>query len=290
MKPLNAKQLSAMWTGIALMVAMGSYPPWKEGGSEGNPANFAPLFAPPHAEVGKPGFQIDFSRLGLMWAMAAIMTIGLIVSRQDGAGRPSEKPSGGQIPGSQSANASQALANDAHVAHVLIFPNEKSLGDLLLDSPNDPDYWELFGPAQGIVKVPKGQRVQLEIAKDNPVDLSKLSLLPDESIYSLDLSGSKVKDKDFVHIERLSALAEIDVSETGISDEALDSLSRIKSLRRIWLDGTGVTKQGIIKLASLDKLKKVSLVDTKIDQVQLADLPEQFKMRCQFVFSSIDKS
>src|SRR5579871_3995175 len=79
MKALNSKQKTGLWMGIAMAIAMGVNPPWVEGGPGGAPGPYAPIYAPPPSAAGHQPMQIDYSRVLMEWAMAAFLTVGMVM-------------------------------------------------------------------------------------------------------------------------------------------------------------------------------------------------------------------
>jgi len=295
MKALNSKQKNGLWLGIVMAIAMGITPPWIErhGGAAGP---YAPIYAPPLAPPDHPAMQIDYSRLLLQWAMTALVTAGLVVTGQDEQKSSSDskvklaagpgstagsKPGAGQVVQSQ-----PAIPVPSETTRQLKFPDKSKVGDLLIESADDPEYWDWVADAQGAVEVPAKGRIQLEIEKESRVDLGSLGRTEMAAIASVDASDSKVSDDDLALIAALKNLQELDLTNTGVTDAGLQHLTRMRSLEKLWLDGTKVTDQGLNALKQLPNLIKVSFTSTEVSDSSIISLKEETQGKCQFVLSS----
>lgn len=288
MNALNSKQKQGLWLGILMAIVVGMYPPWVEGGSGGTPASYAPIFAPPPSVPGHPPMQIDFSRIFLQWSMIALVAGGLVVSGKD------PEPKSG-IPGSFPGNLNQApKTSPGQVVSTqpakppmrsLKFPEGASIGAVLMESEDDPDYWEFLADAHGVVEAPASGRLQLELLKDRSVELGSLGQPEMSAIVSVDASDSKLSDEQLALIGALKDLRELDLSNTAVTNTGLQQLTRLKNLEKIWLDGTAVTDEGLSVLTQLPRLKKVSCANTTINDSAVISLKDQAK-DCQFVLSS----
>src|SRR5262249_6167208 len=145
------------------------YPPWQAG--PGGPAGpYAPIYEPPPSVAGQPPMQIDFSRLLLQWAMIGLVAGGMVTTgKESAAGQsPGGSPRLQTIPPTIEASAV------ALPMRKMKFPEKRKLGELLLENADDPEYWDFVAVAQGTVEVPEDCRLQLELEKDQHVDLSCL--------------------------------------------------------------------------------------------------------------------
>lgn len=151
-------------------------------------------------------------------------------------------------------------------------PANYYLGELLVESDDDPDYWETLCPAKGVIDLPKGKKLQLELAKDIRVDLAVLAAFPAGIIHSIDASECKLTDDDVSKLTGLSGLRELDLTGTPITSGSVSKLRALGRLERLWLDRTLINDDCVPALASLNKLKKLSLVDTKLNDLSLETL------------------
>ena len=77
-------QKTFLWIGIAVIVAMGLFPPWVVGQSVLSPkdAGYHFILNPPKAR--RPEFTgLNTSRLVVQWAMVTVVTGGLLVTFKD---------------------------------------------------------------------------------------------------------------------------------------------------------------------------------------------------------------
>lgn len=287
MKSLNDKQKQGLWLGIAVACVLGCYPPWLHG--DGSPAPYAPIFAPP-AESGQLPMKIDFSRLLLQLGMIAIITAGLVVTGKQPAAE--EQPGSSAVAKNAAATSPQSvIAAPTAQQEKPEQPNERrwvdfpsnSIGDVLIESAEDSDYWDWLAEARGPVQIPLNTRLQLELSKDTPLDLAFLKDMDGGLFHAIDASDSKISNDNLGDIATLSALKELDLSNTAVTDEGLRSLVGLKALRKLWLDGTMISSAGLAIVDQLPSLLKVSVVDTAVTSEQMAALKDEKKCKCEFV-------
>jgi hypothetical protein len=296
MNPLNENQKLFLWLGIFIIVAMGLYPPWKF--ITETPTSFGFLYAPPPGQV-----KLDYTRLSVEWVMAAVVTFGLVVSAQKSGSaltKSTEEISKASSSSSSSSAAAEhsagRFATDAPSlkdprlsakgsSHTIKFPDH-SLGEVLVESNDDPDYWEGIGEARGLVDVPNGSNIQLEVRKEKPMHLVGLKELDPHALQSIDFSESAVEDEDLQYLLHFSRLHEIDLSHTAISDEGVEQLVKLHSLKKIWLDNTRITDAALEKLKGLQGLTKVSLTGTDIAESSIRDLKDSFPQNCEIIMAS----
>lgn len=285
MNPLNENQKLWLWLGILVIVAMGLYPPWKL--ITETPTSFGFLYAPPPGQV-----KLDYSRLSVEWVMAAVVTFGLVLSAQkSGAVEKSTSASASANSSSTSAKSASAEAKSSlpssksESSQSIKFP-DTSLGEVLVESHDDPDYWEGIGEACGVVRIPTGSNVQLEVRKEKPMHLAALKSLDPHALQSIDFSESAVEDEDLQYLLHFKKLYEIDLSHTSISDEGVEQLSKVHSLRKIWLDNTKVTDASLETLKKLQELTKVSLTGTDVAESSIRELKDAFPKNCEIIMAS----
>jgi Leucine-rich repeat (LRR) protein len=168
------------------------------------------------------------------------------------------------------------------VERVLNFPANQSIGEILIESEDDADYWESLAPAKGAVKLPSGRHIQFELSKDSVPALDALTKLSADTFYSIDLSASRISDADLKTIQHFSDLSELDLSDTSVTDEGIKHLSALTKLKKLWLDNTGVTEQGLENLRNLGQLTKVSLIGVKVTEPEVQTLKSKFS-NCEIV-------
>jgi hypothetical protein len=295
MNLLNREQLTCLWVGIIILTAMGLVPPWREATGNFNCLEYAPLFQPP---ANAAGVTVDYARLLLQWLIATFITGGAIASFQKVEKRAArtEKSSSGSTVGTtlktyveppQSTSGSAIVESSGRTkgsssGRTLSFPSD-AIGDLLIESEEDREYWDFFARAAGSVSVPVGKRLQLELDKRGETKLSHLRNLPSDAFYSLDFSGVPVSDGDLENIRHLSGLREIDLSDTSVSDLGIKTLAGLKNLKKLWLDNTRVTDKGLEELSTNMELSKISLIGTGVNETQAQALTKSLGASCEIV-------
>ncbi|HEY9775416.1 MAG TPA: hypothetical protein V6C81_16740 [Planktothrix sp.] len=287
MKALNSKQKFGLWLGIAMAIGIGINPPWIEGGPGGAAGPYAPIYAPPPSQPGHAPMQIDYSRVLMQWAMAAFVSVGLVLSGQakeeQGEKKTAARSQQTSTPPGTVVQSQPAVAIDVEDARYLKFKESQPIGEIMIESSEDPDYWDHLAEAKGRVELPAKGRIQLEVRKDSAVDLGVLGRPEMIEIVSVDASDSQVTDDDVNFIASLKHLKELDLSNTQVTNAALKHIGRLRELERLWLDGTKVTAEGLSELKNLSQLQKVSLADTAISDDNVISLKEA--TQCQFVFT-----
>ncbi len=182
----------------------------------------------------------------------------------------------------------EAVVLDAAPARTLNFNDAFSIGGILIDSADDPDYWEWVADARGTVEVPAEGRLQLELLKDIKVDLGALGRSEMSAIASIDASDSLTDDEAVACIAALKDLQELDLSNSKVTSGCITHLTRLKNLEKLWLDGTALSDANVLAIAALSelpKLKKVSFENTSISDSSVISLKDTAK-NCQFVLSN----
>jgi len=146
------------------------------------------------------------------------------------------------------------------------FPGGKNYGEFLVESDDDDDAWEWFADAEGEVELPRGKPVQLEVTKGRTVDLSFVTLFDADSLHSMDLSETEIKDWELANLKKLTGLKELDLSSTEVTSEVFKYLEGLTGLRKLWLDDTNVDDECVAKIKNLPALQKLSLTNTEVTE------------------------
>jgi hypothetical protein len=101
-------------------------------------------------------------------------------------------------------------------------------------------------------------------------DLAQLQSLDRPSV--LHLSCTRVTDAGLAHLRGLVTLRELDLSATRLTDTGLAHLSGMKALRRLNLSATTVTDTGLAQLRALGNLKELILTGTQVTDQGVAAL------------------
>jgi len=225
----------------------------------------------------------------------AIMTFALAVRFcPAGTAANSVKP---QRPGlwdllrKYTATAKQAKPASPRLKERIVhFPTDRSLGKLMIQDANatrniqtffhwtqtgDSDL-EYLGQAQGSVTVPAGKRLVLYVSQDAWRDLSPLSNLKPDDLYTLSIygpfnGGQLPDDRCMPHIAHLTGLKVLRLENTKISVKGIKSIKNLKSLERLSLSKQ-LTDAGMAEIAGLTSLKGLYLNESRLTNAGLAHL------------------
>jgi hypothetical protein len=87
--------------------------------------------------------------------------------------------------------------------------------------------------ARGNITVPPGKRLFLKIDREASTDLSYLTSLMPDDIYSLNLGWTNVSDAGLANIQGLSGLQDLSLASTQISDAGLENVRPLTVLREL---------------------------------------------------------
>ncbi|MBX9940039.1 MAG: hypothetical protein K2Y32_12335 [Candidatus Obscuribacterales bacterium] len=282
---LKESQIKNLWLGLTVLTMIGIYPPWKEYGAVESPLGFASIFSPPSLSREAMGrgvtrVDIDFSRLSVELFLGLATAAVLVVSAgsKEAKGGRESKP----VTASPVASVSEKTKSVPANMVLVELPETEGLGEILVESEDDPDYWEPLCQAKGQVLLPRGKKFQLELAKDRRVDTSLLKRFPTGYLFSIDGSDAKLTDDDAEKLAMVQGLKELDLSGTPISSKAIEKLRSLKSLEKLWLDNTLIDDASVPFLISLGELKKLSLQGTSLNDLSKEslkkDLPSEIDL------------
>ncbi len=120
------------------------------------------------------------------------------------------------------------------------FPASHSLGALWARD-RDPEgyaFWEPLGDARGVVAVPGGKELRLNVTPQASTDLSPLAALQSDDLQYLQLSGTRVNNAGLAHIRGLTGLRVLWLYDTQVSDAGLIHLQGLAGLRVLNLRST----------------------------------------------------
>lgn len=169
---------------------------------------------------------------------------------------------------------------------ILHFPEEKSLGTLSVQYEGairkietyrhwiDGTKWEDLGEAKGDITIPAGKRLGLTISPKEWKDLSPLSNLGPDDIYSLGFrsmtEGAKPDDRCLPHIAHLTGLKILQLSNTNISAKGLKLIGNLNLLERLF--APRLTDTGLAQVARLSSLKALYINEHSLTNDGLAYL------------------
>ena len=147
---------------------------------------------------------------------------------------------------------------------VVKFHPTHSLGKLYLSEHNRRGGWVEYLDAQGEVLVPPGMNLKLRVTNDGLTDLTPLTRLEPDDLYSISFACTRVKDDDLRFVRSLTHLNGLAIWETNIGDLALAHLSRMASIRWLDLGDTKITDEGLAHLRGLSGLQSLTLLNDEI--------------------------
>lgn len=219
---------------------------------------------------------------GLRWRVAAILLLAGVVVLAGLAGLKLTRA------GNEPAYASApAMARGEPGSRVVRFPQNRSLGALYIQEASvkreiegfyhwiNGTNWEYLGEARSEVVVPAGMNLRLTVSPTGWQDLSPLSYLKPDDLYSLSFlmlppPGPKPDDRCMPHIARLTGLTELALWETNITDKGMSFATKFKSLERLTLPK--ITDAGMAYVGPLTSLKGLYFKENAVTNAGLAAL------------------
>jgi hypothetical protein len=199
----------------------------------------------------------------------------------------------------QNSKAAESPAKESRIAgpqskqRVVRFPINWSLGTLQVQDESatrkietfyhwiDGTDWEYFAEARGDVTVPAGKRLSLTISPAGWRDLSPLSKLGPDDLYSLGFrstaEGAKPDDRCMPHIAHLTGLKELHLCVTNIGDRGLKLIRDFRSLECLYLPRR-VTDMGMAYVAELSSLKRLYFKENNVTNAGLSNLEKLTKL------------
>jgi len=100
-----------------------------------------------------------------------------------------------------------------------------------------------------------------------------------DSLVSLDLSGTAIKDADWPRLKGLTHLRRLVLEGTALRESNLDQLRGLTNLEELVLSRTETTDAKLVPVWSLTKLKKLALDFTHVSDVSLAHLEGRTELK-----------
>ncbi len=120
--------------------------------------------------------------------------------------------------------------------------------------------WEYFCEARGDIRIPAGKRVSLAVNADSWGDLSWLTKLQPDDLYSLGFAGTegrvKPGDARLKPIVHLTGLKVLMLDGSDITDWGMRMLSSFPAMEELSINAK-VTDRGMVHLAQLKSLKRL---------------------------------
>ncbi len=179
----------------------------------------------------------------------------LTASGQDDAARQALLEAGEWFDNARLTSAN--IAGD----RVLKFPEDRSLGTVLVRDWNFDAQFRLVGDARGSIRIDKGNMVQFQASRDfGDADLEQLiAMNVPGAIQYLSLADSKVTSAGVSRLPDLKGL--IDLSLHGIKPDASgwQAIASMKGLRHLNLGTTNATTEIIQSMGSFPALEDLAL-------------------------------
>ncbi len=160
----------------------------------------------------------------------------------------------------------------------LQFPEDRSLGVIFVRDEADNEYenvgWERLADAKGLVAIPAGKEVRLDVSKDGAKDLSPLKNLDPDGLDALSLWQTKVGAEALKQIAHLTGLEELDARETHLTDDGARDLLALESLKRLDIGDTHVGDEGVAHLVKLPTLESLSMQGAPISDEALKSVSQ----------------
>ena len=184
---------------------------------------------------------------------------------------PGEKPqaAAGPVAGPRTAETQQTRAR---AERVLRFPATRALGILYVQDGDELDVtatprvdpWRRLGEARGVVRLPAGGMVRLDVSQAALDDLSPLDDLAPDAIGSLRLHQLGAKDDALRHVGHLTGLKEINLGGNFITNAGLASLKSLLKLESVSLGDSLIGDDGIRQIARLPSIRSLGLHRSQI--------------------------
>ena len=144
-------------------------------------------------------------------------------------------------------------------ARVLYFPEDRSMGRLVMKDLSPQSRWQYLAEARGEVTVPVGKEVDLVVAPEAFADLSPLASLDQDALCLLIMTSGEVGDEDLKHLEHLRSLRRLDINGPGVTDVGVTRIAKLKQLEDLHLLRSGMSDAGLAQLAQLPALLALTL-------------------------------
>ena len=150
------------------------------------------------------------------------------------------------------------------------FPTNRSLGKLFrldLRFPAGPRRVGHYIEARGRVTMPASSQLMLELTYSGAEDLSPLSKIKTDSIYSIDAGHvDNFSDKGLDIISHLPSVKTLTVDDTDITDKGMHSIGQMTQLIGLSMQQLTLSATGVAEIQHLKNLQRL-----RLDQVHLDD-------------------
>lgn len=149
---------------------------------------------------------------------------------------------------------------------ILQFPNEFSVGKILIGEKYNGSDWNEAVEAKGKIEIPENRYVSFWLgAKLSSTDLGFLSLIKPHDFNEFLAASSYFSDNTTEKILHLSELDSLQLWETEITDKTLKKLPKFTKLRVLGIDSTQITDDGLGYLSEISSIESLNVYSTEIN-------------------------
>lgn len=166
-----------------------------------------------------------------------------------------------QVEGAPHQSAKIAAISKPPLDTVLIFPSDKTMGQLwgvrVTDGNIAHDRIPL-GNARGAVHVASDSKISLELSYRGAEDLAPLLSLKPGIIVSMNCANlDNMSDSKLEELSKMPGVIQLNLDGTDVSDRAMLSIARMKTLTDLNIASTGIGPDGLRLLKNLAALQNV---------------------------------
>jgi len=158
----------------------------------------------------------------------------------------------------------------------LEFPANRSMGKLFrldLKYPAGPRRVGHYVEARGRVTVPASCKLMLELSYAGTEDLSPLTQIKTDSLYSIDAGHvDNFNDKGLDVISHLTSVKTLTVDDTDITDKGMHSIGQMTQLIALSMQQLTLSASGIAEIQHLKNLQRLRMVLVHLDETSAKNL------------------
>ncbi len=204
----------------------------------------------------------------------------LVVVADVGMGRPTTLAFTPDEPGANKG-ASRTLRFPKARSLGVFFVQDRRIQGGLLDYTREGEHWDKLGQAKGLVPVPAGKKLRLDVSREALKDLSPLLELGANDLYMLTFfrCGSEGPDQSCMrYMSAITGLKVLNLWNTTITDKSLSLIKGMKSLTHLYLPAT-IGDAGLASVSELQSLEVLGLYLTAVTDAGLSQLSKLGSLR-----------
>lgn len=145
------------------------------------------------------------------------------------------------------------------------FPEDRSLGTVMVTDPALGGAWTQHAEAKGTVTIPADRKWGLKVDSDAAKDLAFLKGIDPANFELLDLSRTDIDDKELAVIERFPHLSRLALARTKITDAGVKHLTKLKKIVSLDLSMNDIGDEALTHLKEFEgSLRDLNFSDTKV--------------------------